>query len=103
MVAVYEYMNADWWLGRNTRTGQEGVFPKTYVELIPGGDSADSGYPDEKSKAHGSSSQGGYQSMQGMPQFVHDANSSSHVQPSGHEGTAGKAGEYGKKFGKKVS
>ncbi|KAK0703479.1 SH3 domain-containing protein [Lasiosphaeria miniovina] len=31
-VAVYEYMNADWWMGRNLRTGQEGIFPKSYVE-----------------------------------------------------------------------
>ncbi|KAK4466664.1 SH3 domain-containing protein [Cladorrhinum samala] len=30
-IAVHEYMNADWWMGRNTRTGQEGIFPKSYV------------------------------------------------------------------------
>lgn len=32
-VAVHQYMNADWWLGRNLRTGQEGIFPRSYVEL----------------------------------------------------------------------
>lgn len=31
-IAIYEYMNADWWMGRNLRTGQEGIFPKSYVE-----------------------------------------------------------------------
>ncbi|KAK1764097.1 SH3-domain-containing protein [Phialemonium atrogriseum] len=32
-VAVHQYMNADWWLGRNLRTGQEGIFPRSYVEI----------------------------------------------------------------------
>ncbi|KAK0628593.1 SH3 domain-containing protein [Bombardia bombarda] len=31
-IAVYDYMNTDWWMGRNLRTGQEGIFPKSYVE-----------------------------------------------------------------------
>jgi len=25
-------MNADWWLGMNQRTREEGIFPKSYVE-----------------------------------------------------------------------
>ncbi|KAL8413281.1 hypothetical protein RB594_004778 [Gaeumannomyces avenae] len=32
-IAVHEYMNADWWMGRNLRTGREGIFPRNYVEL----------------------------------------------------------------------
>ncbi|TKA53917.1 hypothetical protein B0A55_11973 [Friedmanniomyces simplex] len=32
-VAVTEYMNAEWWKGRNTRTGQEGIFPRSYVKV----------------------------------------------------------------------
>ncbi|EAA36600.1 hypothetical protein GE21DRAFT_2022 [Neurospora crassa] len=32
-IQVYEYMNADWWMGRCVRTGQEGIFPKSYVEV----------------------------------------------------------------------
>ncbi|KAK1780018.1 hypothetical protein QBC45DRAFT_373703 [Copromyces sp. CBS 386.78] len=32
-IHVYEYMNADWWMGRCVRTGQEGIFPKSYVEV----------------------------------------------------------------------
>lgn len=33
-IDVHEYMNADWWMGRNTRTGAEGIFPKNYVEVV---------------------------------------------------------------------
>jgi len=32
-IAVYDYVNDQWWMGRNLRTGQEGIFPKTYVEV----------------------------------------------------------------------
>lgn len=30
-VVVTEYMNNEWWKGRNERTGQEGIFPASYV------------------------------------------------------------------------
>ncbi|KAM4064996.1 SH3 domain-containing protein [Hirsutella rhossiliensis] len=30
-IAVHERLNQDWWLGQNQRTGQEGIFPRTYV------------------------------------------------------------------------
>ncbi|KAK5120637.1 hypothetical protein LTR85_005995 [Meristemomyces frigidus] len=33
-VTVTEYMNAEWWKGKSTRTGQEGIFPRSYVKLI---------------------------------------------------------------------
>ena len=32
-IAVTEYMNAEWWKGRSTRTGQEGIFPRSYVKV----------------------------------------------------------------------
>jgi len=32
-IAVTEYMNAEWWKGKNERTGQEGIFPRSYVRL----------------------------------------------------------------------
>jgi LAS seventeen-binding protein 1/2 len=32
-VAVTEYMNAEWWKGRNERTGAEGIFPASYVRV----------------------------------------------------------------------
>ncbi|KAK5009809.1 hypothetical protein LTR28_013296, partial [Elasticomyces elasticus] len=33
-VTVLEYMNAEWWKGRSTRTGQEGIFPRSYVRVV---------------------------------------------------------------------
>ncbi|KAA8623597.1 SH3 domain containing protein [Pyrenophora tritici-repentis] len=30
-VVVTEYMNNEWWKGRNERTGMEGIFPASYV------------------------------------------------------------------------
>lgn len=33
-LAVHEHMNADWWLGRNLRTGLEGIFPRSYVHVV---------------------------------------------------------------------
>ena len=30
-IAVTEYMNAEWWKGRSERTGQSGIFPRSYV------------------------------------------------------------------------
>ena len=32
-IAITEYMNAEWWKGRNERTGQEGIFPRSYVNV----------------------------------------------------------------------
>ena len=32
-IAVTEYMNAEWWKGRSERTGQEGIFPRSYVRV----------------------------------------------------------------------
>ncbi|KAF2773786.1 SH3-domain-containing protein, partial [Teratosphaeria nubilosa] len=33
-IAVTEYMNAEWWKGRSSRTGQEGIFPRSYVKVV---------------------------------------------------------------------
>lgn len=30
-ITVTEYMNAEWWKGKNERTGMEGIFPASYV------------------------------------------------------------------------
>ncbi|KAG5986194.1 hypothetical protein E4U43_005619, partial [Claviceps pusilla] len=34
-ILVHEYMNQDWWMGQNTRTQQEGIFPRSYVLVEP--------------------------------------------------------------------
>jgi LAS seventeen-binding protein 1/2 len=45
-------MNADWWMGQNLRTGQEGIFPRSYVAPEPpaggygGGPNEKQGYND---------------------------------------------------------
>ena len=33
-ISVLEYMNPDWWKGRNERTGLEGIFPSNYVQMV---------------------------------------------------------------------
>ncbi|KAL8795899.1 MAG: hypothetical protein Q9182_007461 [Xanthomendoza sp. 2 TL-2023] len=33
-VSITEFMNADWAKGRNERTGHEGIFPRSYVQII---------------------------------------------------------------------
>jgi hypothetical protein len=32
-ITVTEYMNAEWWKGKSARTGQEGIFPRSYVKV----------------------------------------------------------------------
>ncbi|KAJ9155375.1 SH3 domain containing protein [Pleurostoma richardsiae] len=123
-IAVHEYMNADWWMGRNLRTGQEGIFPKNYVELeaapppgpppgmmmTPAGGA---GYPDEKAgyngyQAPGQPTYGGYPPAP-PPGQQNPYNSSVPPMAVAEQGSSGgeqhgngKVGEYGKKFGKKL-
>ena len=33
-IAITEFMNVDWAKGRNERTGQEGIFPRSYVKIM---------------------------------------------------------------------
>ncbi|KAK5168200.1 protein that induces appearance of [PIN+] prion when overproduced [Saxophila tyrrhenica] len=33
-ITVTEYMNAEWWKGKSSRTGQEGIFPRSYVKVV---------------------------------------------------------------------
>ncbi|KAJ5428275.1 hypothetical protein N7445_009729 [Penicillium cf. griseofulvum] len=33
-IQIIEEMNQDWWRGRNERTGQEGIFPRSYVDTV---------------------------------------------------------------------
>ena len=78
-ITVTEYMNAEWWKGRSTRTGQEGIFPRSYVKVI-----------DEKS-----GNQNQYSNNYGnQPLEVSQMGNGEGQVPS-------KAQEQGKKFGKK--
>ncbi|KAK3330466.1 hypothetical protein B0H66DRAFT_527820 [Apodospora peruviana] len=102
-IAVYEYMNADWWMGRNLRTGQEGIFPKSYVEQEQAASVSSNGWNNEKATTGGGyvpPSQPQYGS--GPPAQMNPYNAhappqamADQQQGSGKEGT-------GKKIGKKL-
>ena len=109
-VAVHEYMNADWWMGKNLRTGQEGIFPKSYVEVESATNA--NGYVDEK-KAYaqpGAAAQPAASSSSPYPPPPGRTNPyDSSVPPmavadggGSAPGGSGKGSEYGKKFGKKL-
>ncbi|KAF2003633.1 SH3-domain-containing protein [Amniculicola lignicola CBS 123094] len=82
-VVVTEYMNNEWWKGRNERTGQEGIFPASYVRR------------EEKAMplAPQPSNYGN------MPLDV--SNGAASGPPAGPQ-QPGKGEEMGKKFGKKL-
>lgn len=116
VILVFEYMNNDWWMGRNERTGQEGIFPKTYVQALPGPPHANGGYPpamNEKAGMYGGSpapAQPTYSGYPPPPQQQNPYNSSvppmavaEQPQQQQNDGEGGgKAGAMGKKFGKKL-
>ena len=81
-IVVTEYMNNEWWKGKNERTGQEGIFPATYVRRE---EKAVQPTPAPAPSNYGN-----------MPLDVaNGADSSQGPTPS-------KGGEAGKKFGKKL-
>lgn len=94
-ILVHEYMNQDWWMGKNERTGKEGIFPRNYVLV------------DEASKAP-VQPQPQYGYPQGPPQQQNPYNADAPPMAVANDGSGGggvgdsKAGEYGKKFGKKL-
>ncbi|KAF2812578.1 SH3-domain-containing protein [Mytilinidion resinicola] len=86
-IAVTEYMNAEWWKGKNERTGHEGIFPSSYVKAV-------------ESKGAAYNAVQPYQQTQpsnygNMPLDVSQG-------AGGQPGTPGKGQEMGKKFGKKL-
>jgi len=81
-IVVTEYMNNEWWKGKNERTGQEGIFPATYVRRE---EKAVQPTPSPAPSNYGN-----------MPLDV--ANGAD----SGQGHTPSKGGEAGKKFGKKL-
>ncbi|KAF2203350.1 SH3-domain-containing protein [Delitschia confertaspora ATCC 74209] len=82
-IAVTEYMNAEWWKGRNERTGQEGIFPRSYVRV------------EEKALVPTYSGSPAPTNYGNMPLDVSNNAGNPHKEP-------GKGGEMGKKFGKKL-
>jgi hypothetical protein len=104
-VAVHEYMNQDWWMGQNLRTGQEGIFPRNYVlvehqEKQPVPQQPQYGYPQQQQYAGGPPQQQNPYNSHAPPMAM--ANGSDQQQQQQGEGGENKAGEMGKKFGKKL-
>jgi len=116
-IAVYEYMNAEWWLGKNLRTGKEGVFPRNYVQVQP--KTGTIGYDGAASPqgSFGSYEKGNYGVYPGQPQYQVQQATAPSPGPSNPynsdappmavaeqrvDGRTGKAQEMGKKFGKKL-
>ncbi|OAR00500.1 hypothetical protein LLEC1_03038 [Akanthomyces lecanii] len=98
-IAIYEYMNQDWWMGMNQRTGQEGIFPRNYVMPEQDYKAPDSYGPPQP--------QYGYPAGPPGQQNPYNANVPPMAVAEGggqqaQDGQGGKAGEYGKKFGKKL-
>lgn len=89
-VLILEYMNADWAQGRNERTGDEGIFPRSYV-------TSEGKEFEEAFKASGS----GYGNV---PIQVTNGNSngSGVGMQNGEQQQPNKMNEQGKKFGKKL-
>lgn len=81
-VSVTEYMNAEWWKGRSSRTGQEGIFPRSYVKVV-----------EEKGGASASTANG--TNYGNMPLETSGMG-------NGEGKVPGKAEQQGKKFGKKL-
>jgi LAS seventeen-binding protein 1/2 len=106
-ISVFEYMNADWWLGKNMRTGKEGVFPVNYVQVQINKSSppqAQDGYGNEKASGYGG--YGGQQSQLPPPGPSNPYDSSIPPmavasQPVDNR-PPGKGQENAKKFGKKL-
>ena len=81
-VTVTEYMNAEWWKGRSSRTGQEGIFPRSYVKVV-----------EEKSGPTGNTANG--TDYGNLPLQTSGMGNGEGKVPS-------KTEEQGKKFGKKL-
>lgn len=113
-IAVYEHMNKDWWLGKNLRTGKEGVFPVNYVQVqmnsapSPAPYQAPGGYGNEKSNnPYGGYNQQPQYQQQGPPPPGPSNPYNAAVPPmqiaeQPSESKPGKGQEMGKKFGKKL-
>lgn len=92
-------MNADWAKGRNERTGLEGIFPRSYVNIL------DEKPPPQQQQQYGYgarplSSTGGGTSYGNLPMEVSQGGGG--VQGGAAGGKESKLGANGKKFGKKL-
>jgi LAS seventeen-binding protein 1/2 len=99
-IAIHEYMNNDWWMGKNLRTGQEGIFPKSYVLVEQEEKAGFNAYaaPQDSRMYPGNAYQ---PSGPPAPQNPYNANIPPMAIADG-SGQPSKGAEMGKKFGKKL-
>ncbi|KAM0355721.1 hypothetical protein ACHAPU_000107 [Fusarium lateritium] len=105
-IAVYEYMNQDWWMGRNERTAQEGIFPRNYVLVdqetkkpVAPIAQPQYGYP---AYSQGPPPQQNPYNAHVPPMAVAEGSGQQQQQGQEGDGKDNKVNEYGKKFGKKL-
>lgn len=91
-ITITEFMNADWAKGRNERTGNEGIFPRSYVQILD--EKKNMMAPQQQQMVPSSSS--GYGNM---PMEVSQSGSGA---VAGGGGGESKFNQQGKKFGKKM-
>ncbi|KAK6088186.1 SH3 domain-containing protein [Seiridium cupressi] len=103
-IAVFEYMNDDWWMGKNQRTGAEGIFPKNYVEIDSANEKAGFYAPAQPTYAPGPQhGAGGYPPPpQGQNPYNSNVPPMAVAEGSQQGESGGKGSEMGKKFGKKL-
>ncbi|KAI0965008.1 SH3 domain-containing protein [Xylaria arbuscula] len=107
-IAVHEYMNDDWWMGRNERTGAEGIFPKNYVNIDNHSEKA--GFYAPPQPTYGSPVAAGPNGAYPLPPQAQNPYNA-HVPPMAvaeggggqpANGSSSKVNEAGKKIGKKL-
>jgi LAS seventeen-binding protein 1/2 len=101
-IAVFEYMNDDWWMGKNQRTGAEGIFPKNYVEIDQAAEKAGFYAPAQPVYAPQQQAGGYPPPPQGQNPYNSNVPPMAVAEGSGEQSQGGKGSEMGKKFGKKL-
>lgn len=102
-------MNADWWMGRNERTAQEGIFPRSYVVVVDDATQDekkpawDTNYGAQPPQQQQQQQYGGYPPPPPGRTNVYNADvpPMAVAEQGGGQG-GGRFGDQGKKFGKKL-
>ncbi|KFY06314.1 hypothetical protein V492_08078, partial [Pseudogymnoascus sp. VKM F-4246] len=104
-ISVTEFVNAEWWLGKNVRTGEEGVFPSNYIrrENFP----SPLGQQQQPQNAYYGDQKQAQQYNQPGPSNPYNSPVppmavAEGQQQQGEEEKPNKAGAMGKKFGSKL-
>lgn len=108
-ISVTEFVNAEWWLGKNIRTGEEGVFPSNYIrrENFPSSlaqaqpQPQHAYYGDQKSAQQYQPGPSNPYNNSVPPMAIAEGQQGQPAEQQGEE-KPNKAAEMGKKFGSKL-